>query len=80
MEVHGIFFGKSHASFECRRSIFDAEQTSGDTIDAERQITAINSQILERSPENDLFDDTKGGILISPEGVWSDGIRWAAGG
>lgn len=36
-------------------------------IDAERQMTAINSQILERSPENDLFDDTKGGILISPE-------------
>lgn len=36
-------------------------------IDAERQMTPINSQILERSPENDLFDDTKGGILISPE-------------
>jgi len=36
-------------------------------------MTPINSQILERSPENDLFDDTKGGILISLEGWGAKG-------
>lgn len=38
-------------------------------------MTPINSQILERSPENDLFDDTKGGILISLEGGRGEGGR-----